>query len=257
MLRPLSITAAGLPTTGWRSGPDATPAVLLHGVPTSAALWSRLPEHLPDRALLALDLPGHGGTAPLPVPSLPAYTAWLSAALRALDLSDPLHLVGQDYGGLLAALHAAAHGAASLTLTSAPVGLLWLIPRLTALPGLHRYFYARHSGALYLRHGICDAARPAFLAEFGAIPERAGLAGEMRGIARVLSARVLLPLPGRLSGIDSLCLWGAADPFNPPPVARWTARRLGGTVVLIDGGRHYVPFGHPAPYAAALRQFWA
>ena len=138
-MEPIRFTAAGQPAAGWRAGPSAAPTtVLLHGVPTSAALWSRLPPLLADRRLIALDLPGHGDTPPLPVPDLPSHTRWLADALAALALSAPLHLVGQDYGGLIAALHAAEHGAASLTLTSCPTGLLWLLPRLTATPPLHR-----------------------------------------------------------------------------------------------------------------------
>lgn len=256
-MRPVSILIDGQPTTGWRSGPeDMAPAVLLHGVPTDARLFSRLPDHLPDRALLALDLPGYGGTAPLPIPSLPAYSAWLSAALTALGLSDPLHLVGQDYGGLLAALHAASHGAASLTLTSAPTGLLWLIPRLTALPPLHHYFYQHHGGGLYLHHGVCDDARSAFLEAFGGVVARPELPAFMRQTALNLSGRTLLRLSGRLSGVDVRCLWGSEDRFNPPTTARWTAWRLGGRCVLVDGGRHYVPFGQPEAYAAALGAWW-
>jgi pimeloyl-ACP methyl ester carboxylesterase len=257
MMRPVSISLHGQPTTGWRSGPEgATPAVLLHGVPTDARLFSRLPALLPDRALLALDLPGYGGTAPLPIPTLSAYTDWLTAALSALDLTGPLRLVGQDYGGLLAALHAAQHGAASLTLTSAPTGLLWLIPRLTALPGLHRYFYQHHGGGLYLHHGVCDGAREAFLETFGGVVARPELPGLMRQTAQHLSARTLWPLTRRLAGVDTLCLWGAADRFNPPATARWTAKRLSGRCVLVDGGRHYVPFGQAGAYAAVLSEQW-
>lgn len=257
-MEPIRFTAAGQPGSGWRAGPpDAPTAVLLHGVPTSAALWSRLPALLADHHLIALDLPGHGGTPALPVPELPAHTRWLEDALAALALTDAVHLVGQDYGGLIAGLHAAACGAASLTLTSCPTGLLWLLPRLTATPPLHRYFYERHSGGLYLHHGICAAARPAFLEIFATATKREGLSEQMRQTALGLSVRTLLQLTGRLSGVPTLCLWGRDDRFNPPATARWTARRLGGRCVLIDGGRHYVPFGQPTAYAQALRRFWA
>lgn len=256
-MEPIRFTAAGQPGTGWRAGPSDAPAVvLLHGVPTSAALWSRLPPLLTGRRLIALDLPGHGETPPLPVPDLPSHTRWLADALAALAISGEVHLVGQDYGGLIAALHAAACGAASLTLTSCPTGLLWLLPRLTATPPLHRYFYERHSGGLYLQHGICPASRAAFLARFAAATEQAGLSEQMRQTALNLSGRTLLRLSGRLTRVPTLCLWGREDRFNPPITARWTARRLGGRCVLIDGGRHYVPFGQPEAYAAALHQFW-
>ena len=78
----------------------------------------------------------------------------------------------------------------------------------------------------------------------------------MRQTALRLSVRTLQPLSGQLAGVRTLCLWGAQDPFNPPLTAQWTAWRTGGTVRLIAGGRHYVPFGCPEDYAEALRTFW-
>ena len=124
-MEPIRFTAAGQSGSGWCAGPSDAPAVvLLHGVPTSAALWSRLPPLLTDHRLIALDLPGHGGTPPLPVPDLPSHTRWLADALAALALSGEVHLVGQDYGGQIAALHAAASGDAGLNLTTSPPVLL-------------------------------------------------------------------------------------------------------------------------------------
>ena len=253
----ISITAAGRTTTGWQSGPrTAPPVVLLHGVPTSASLWSRLPEHLPNRRLIALDLPGYGGTPALSRPDIPAHLDWLAAAMATLKLRDPVHLVGQDLGGLLAAEHATRHGAASLTLTSAPAGLLWLVPRLTATPPLHRYFYQHHAGAIYLHHGINDGERSAFLALFEDIAGAEGLAEYMRQTALAFSGRALWSLPHRLRGVKTQCLWGTDDTLCPPITARWTARRLRGRAIFIDGGRHYVPFGCPQAYAAGLAGLW-
>jgi pimeloyl-ACP methyl ester carboxylesterase len=103
-----------LPHTGLRvrvlahgHGPAA---VLLHGVSESAAIWAPLFTELPDRRLLAVDLPGHGLSDP---------TAFRRGQVRAHagrlidDILDALRLdqvpvIGHSLGGMFALWHAAA-----------------------------------------------------------------------------------------------------------------------------------------------------
>ena len=230
-------------------------ALLLHGVPTDRRLWRPLAPHLPGVDLLTPDLPGYGDEPPLPVPSLAHHLAWLDR-----HLPDPagLHLVGQDFGGLLAALWAAARGARSLTLTSSPADLLWLWPRVGALPLARRLIYERFGGRLYLHRGCAPDVRAAFLDTFLPGVQRPDLSLYMRHTAEGLSTRLLVRLPARLRArrIPTLCLWGDQDRFHPPAVARWTAWELGAQVAWVSGGRHYAPFDRPEAYARALRAFW-
>lgn len=86
----------------------APPVVLVHGLGTSAATWSRCADLLaPDHDVLAVDLLGHGGS---PVPDDPAeYTR--DVVLRDLDevlavLERRPVLVGHSLGGHLSLAHA-------------------------------------------------------------------------------------------------------------------------------------------------------
>ena len=72
-------------------------------------------------------------------------------------VTDDTHLVGHDYGGLLAAMIAARRPVRSLTLSSTALGLGWLPAWLTAMPPLHWYFYRRHAGARWLELGVSPA----------------------------------------------------------------------------------------------------
>ncbi|MCB1006791.1 MAG: alpha/beta fold hydrolase, partial [Acidimicrobiales bacterium] len=75
------------------------PAVFVHGVPETPAVWSALMNRLGRDDVVALRLPGFGG--PLPVgfePVMERYAAWLADELSAHDQID---LVTHDWGALL------------------------------------------------------------------------------------------------------------------------------------------------------------
>lgn len=74
-------------------------AVLVHGVPETAAVWDVMKAHLPG-GVITLSLPGFG--TPLPEdfePTMESYADWLVGELAAI--ADPIHLVGHDWGALL------------------------------------------------------------------------------------------------------------------------------------------------------------
>jgi pimeloyl-ACP methyl ester carboxylesterase len=88
------------------SGP---PLVLLHGVALSAAAWAPLFAALPDRRLLAIDLPGHGLSDPA---TYRRGHVRQSAHQLIEDILDALELgeapvVGHSLGGMLALWYAA------------------------------------------------------------------------------------------------------------------------------------------------------
>src|SRR5262252_8869713 len=76
------------------------PAVLIHGVPDTPALWDKLRSHLSRRDVLAPALPGFG--CPVP-PGFSAtkeeYVDWLVAELERVG--GDVDLVGHDWGSLL------------------------------------------------------------------------------------------------------------------------------------------------------------
>ncbi len=78
------------------------PLVLIHGVGLQSAAWGPQSAALQESCrVIALDMPGHGGSDPLPVGSqLPDYVAWCREAVAALGLG-PVNLAGHSMGALI------------------------------------------------------------------------------------------------------------------------------------------------------------
>lgn len=107
------------------AGPALLPVVLIHGFAGDALTWQFVLPHLAHRRrVVALDLPGHGGsTQQVGDGRLPGLADWLRRALDALGLPRA-HLVGHSMGGKVALLAAQAmpDRVASLALL-APAGI--------------------------------------------------------------------------------------------------------------------------------------
>ncbi len=88
-------------TLAWRETGNGPNLVLLHGWSLSGWAFCELAACLPDFRLLLPDLPGHGGSSPVPTPSLPSLAddlvTWLSAVAPG-----PVTLGGWSLGGTLA-----------------------------------------------------------------------------------------------------------------------------------------------------------
>ncbi|HEY2056864.1 MAG TPA: alpha/beta hydrolase [Amycolatopsis sp.] len=79
-------------------GSGEPPVLLLHGLGATGAVWDRLGELL-RRRLLVPDLPGHGGSAPLPGYSFEALAAGVA---EGLDEAGPMVVAGHSLGGVVA-----------------------------------------------------------------------------------------------------------------------------------------------------------
>lgn len=90
-------------TVAYRSQGAGEPLVLIHGVGMQSAAWGPQIEHFAqDYLVIALDMPGHGGSDPLPVGStLTDYVDWCAAIIAALGLG-PVNLAGHSMGALIA-----------------------------------------------------------------------------------------------------------------------------------------------------------
>jgi pimeloyl-ACP methyl ester carboxylesterase len=103
-----SVTLPGGGRLAYRESGSGAPVVLIHGSPGEGRSWSRVAAELGERYHVLLpDLPGYGGSDPLPNDTH-ARTAAMSAAIGVLveSCGDPVRLVGHSYGGNVA-LHAA------------------------------------------------------------------------------------------------------------------------------------------------------
>ena len=107
-----------------RSGSGA-PLVLLHGIGSARQAWDPVVDQLSERfEVLAIDLPGFGGSPPLPPGVEPQPSAIAAAVAAFLDhqgVATP-HVAGNSLGGWVALELAAIRPIQSLTLLS-PAGL--------------------------------------------------------------------------------------------------------------------------------------
>ena len=82
--------------------------VFVHGVPETAAIWSKVRRAI-DRESLALELPGFGCSRPEGFGATKDdYVGWLLSEIGQID--EPVDLVGHDWGAGLTYRVATAHG---------------------------------------------------------------------------------------------------------------------------------------------------
>lgn len=92
-----------------RWGPaDSTPIVLLHGWMDCGAAWQLLVDCLPDEwALIALDWPGYGRSAPRADHYwFPEHLAELEWLLDEVSPNTPARVIGHSMGGTVASMYA-------------------------------------------------------------------------------------------------------------------------------------------------------
>src|SRR5262249_11910559 len=78
------------------------PVVFLHGVGGGADCWAPQLDHVGARyRAIAWDMPGYGGSAPLPETTFCALANALARLLDTLDVAAA-HLVGHSMGGMVA-----------------------------------------------------------------------------------------------------------------------------------------------------------
>ncbi|WP_324752319.1 alpha/beta hydrolase [Roseovarius sp. Pro17] len=103
----LRLSDPGL-NVAYRDSGRGEPLILIHGVGMQSAAWGpQIAALSGSYRVIALDMPGHGGSDPLPQGSqLPDFVAWCRTVVQALDLG-PVNLAGHSMGALIAAGFAA------------------------------------------------------------------------------------------------------------------------------------------------------
>lgn len=241
------------------------PLLLLHGLGGSRETWGGiLPALAAEREVVAVDLPGHGRTPPLPGEAsmdtlADAVTAWLAArGLTGVDVA------GSSMGARLA-LELARRGVAGATVALAPGGF-WR--------GWERgFFFATVAAAIRLVRVLQPAlpaltagpaGRALLFAQLSGRPSRlpAGLAlAELRAFAASPSFDELLRRlafgPGqegadRTPGPVSL-VWGTRDRLTLPRQARRAAERFpAARLHWLRGAGHYLHWDAPAEAARLI-----
>ncbi len=251
-------------------GGAGPPLVLVHGWTGAAANWIELAPRLAARhRVLVPDLPGHGGSAPLPAaPNLDAYADRVRLVVEREEML-PAPLVGHSLGGVVALRLALRHpgdvtavvlaGAAGIS-TSTRRAEFWISFLGLTRPGK---LLARARGPI-ARHGLLRrlAFNPFTVADPVALSPDAvhGLLGETRMHADVRSAgRALIRADPRedLDGVRCPCLvlWGASDLQVPIDDAFEYARRLRAPLRTIADCGHLLIVERPDACRDAIEEF--
>mgnify|MGYP001765586683 CR=1 FL=1 len=236
---------------------SGAPVLLIHGVGMRAEAWAPQQAALAaDHRVIAVDMPGHGESDPLPgVPGLPNYVAWAARVVQALGLG-PVSVAGHSMGALIAA------------------GLAVELPDLVARAALLNGVYRRSpeaKAAVLARAAEIGAGAGGIEAPlarwFG--PEDADLrdrvAGWLRGVSQTGYAAAYRAFAegdtvyaDRLAGIRCPLLVLTADgDANSTPAMTEAMAALApqGRAVVIAGHRHMVNLTAPQIVTAELSRW--
>ncbi|HEX6739922.1 MAG TPA: alpha/beta fold hydrolase [Vicinamibacteria bacterium] len=240
------------------------PLVLLHGFASSIYSWAEvLPALARDHDVVAMDLPGFGGSALRPDLTADDLVAAVPALMDQLGLARA-RLVGHSLGGAVAATVSVRHpervqglvlvDAAGFNFASADRP--WLLRLLASPPGalFEVLPVRRRVVALGLRQVFHDDSRvtPERVDEYTAPLLRPGTVKALRSI---LHSPDTLGLPQSLGRIrqPTLVVWGADDTWIPlSDAARFVAAIPGSRQVVIPACGHLPQEEQPQPLIAAL-----
>lgn len=235
------------------------PLLLIHGVGLRAEAWG------PQMAALqcafhvvAVDMPGHGGSDLLPDGArLPDYVAWAARVVQALGLG-PVNVAGHSMGALIAAGLAADHPA--------------LVRRVAVLNGVHRRTAAARAAVVaradQIAAGQGDTAAP--LARwFSDAPVEAQVRADVGGwLAGVDPAGYAAAYRAFAEGdgvyadrwadirCPALVLTGDGDANSTAEMAQAMAKAAPlGQVVVIAGHRHMVNLTAPDAVTESLQRW--
>ena len=224
--------------------------VLVHGVNDQAGTWvSVIPALMKDSRVIAIDLPGHGESAPAtgPLPMLLLVKA-LQTVIDRESAEKPVVLAGNSMGGWVSMLYAADHPSrvSGLVLEDAS-GMSWDMSHVPLFPKNREEARA----LLRLVHGpdtpIADYLVDAMLNDAAKMPQ-----------ARVLQAGVIFAVvDSRLHEITMpvTLIWGANDGLLPIAYAEALRKHLpGSTLHIIDKAAHIPHRQAPAEFTRLLRE---
>lgn len=250
------------------SGPTL---LLLHGIASSLYTWKDLlPGLAADHDVVALDLPGFGGSQVPQAPSAELLTATVLGMMDRLAISRA-SIVGNSLGGAVATFVAARHpdrverlvliDAAGFRLAAAarprllryaagPLGaILVAAPRARPVVdlGLRQVF---HDDALVTAERVDEYEAPMLRP------------GALRALRALLNAPA--PSPDEYEGVlrglrqPTLVLWGAEDRWIPAVDAeRFAAAIRGSRKVVFEGCGHMPQEERPAETLGLVREFLA
>jgi pimeloyl-ACP methyl ester carboxylesterase len=248
----------------WEERGTGRPVVLLHGIPTSPALWRHVAPKLNAR-VLAWEMVGYGqsiGEGKRRDISVGKQAHHLFAWLEALGIERPV-LVGHDLGGGVAQIAVAQRPDrfAGLLLTNAISYDSWPIPSVKAMRALAPV--ARHTPDVLFRgvlaqlmargHDDRGVAKESLDLHIRPYLEHGGADAMVRQV-QALDVADTEAIVDRLPELDlpARIVWGDADQFQKLDYGERLARDLRAPLRRIPGGKHFTPEDHPGVIAEEI-----
>lgn len=242
------------------------PLVLLHGWALNAGLFASLaPALARSHRVHAVDLPGHGHSAPSGQGSIGALVAMLDQAFG--DEAAPPDVLGWSLGGLLALAWARAHprrvrrlvlvGTTPKFVASedwphamAPETLRRFADELRVAPRatLQRFVTLQVQGSEEGRAALATLRKALFAR---AAPDPSVLTDALHELA---AADVRADVPAIRA--SALVIVGERDTLAPPEASTWLANTLPDARLVVVPGAGHAPFlSHAAAFLAAVEPF--
>ncbi|UWP88226.1 alpha/beta fold hydrolase [Aliiroseovarius crassostreae] len=243
-------------TLAYREAGLGQTVVLIHGVGMQSAAWApQIATLARSYRVIALDMPGHGGSSPLSAQAqLADFVVWLGGALDALELGA-VSLIGHSMGALIAAGYAVTHPER--------------VERVALLNGVFRRSPTARAAVLSraetIRSGAFDLETP-LERWFGSTPAEIQARSQVSGwltevnidgyaTAYTAFARGDQTYADQIKQIQCplLALTGDGDLNSTPAMAQaMAAETPDGHAVIIEGHRHMVNLTAPEAVNAAL-----
>jgi pimeloyl-ACP methyl ester carboxylesterase len=237
------------------------PAVLIHGVPDTPALWDDVRAHLSRDDVLTPALPGFD--APVPAgfdATKEAYAAWLTGELEAVG--EPVDLVGHDWGSILVQ-HVASQRPDLIRTWAAGSGP---VDRDYVWHDMAQMWQTPEVGEQVMEAMTGDALAVALAEAIG--PERAAAVGShvddtMKDCILKLYRSATDGFAEWHDDVDhvlstrpGLGLWGADDAYVTGEFGERLAQRTGARLVMFSDSGHWWPVTKPGEVASALTELW-
>jgi len=227
-----------------------TPVVFVHGINGAGGQWSSVAHHIADRRVVAVDLRGHGDSAPGGSYGAVDYAADVSAVMSTLGITAA-HLVGASFGAGVCVTLAATEPQRVVSLTLVGGALCLDTDADAAVAQLHTLgadTFFTHAAAAAFGSNADDAMRHESV-RLAARRDETVIAQVLRAAlgADVSAAAARVVAPTRV-------LTGEHDHTCPPALGATLAAALHTECLVLPGLGHMAHLEDPARIAALLTE---